>query len=157
MPRNLRKDKRFLQIRELLEQLEKDYGISKKEILEISEDILIPVSLYSSGLSSLEIIVKYLKEGKQFSLSTIAKLTGRSKQGVWQSLSHARKKHPKAFVSDASPYDFPVSIISDKKHSVLESIVVHLKEAHSLSYAQIARLLNRDQRTVWTVYNKVKK
>lgn len=47
---------------------------------------------------------------------------------------------------------FPVSILN--KHSGLQAIVVYLKDNKGLKFSCIARLLNRDQRTIWTSYNK---
>ena len=40
---------------------------------------------------------------------------------------------------------------------MLESTVVFLKDKCKLSYHEIAVLLNRDDRTIWTSYNKAKK
>lgn len=41
-------------------------------------------------------------------------------------------------------------------NSGLESIIKYLKEEKKLSYVEISKILNRDQRTIWTTYNKVK-
>lgn len=41
--------------------------------------------------------------------------------------------------------------------SGLEAIIKYLKEEHNLKYSQISKLINRDQRTIWTTYNKIKK
>jgi hypothetical protein len=51
----------------------------------------------------------------------------------------------------------PSSIFIDRKLSVLEILVEYLKEKRNLNYHQIASLLNRDDRTIWTVYNRAKK
>jgi len=51
----------------------------------------------------------------------------------------------------------PLSVLQDRSVAVLESIVEYLKEEKNLKYSEIATLLNRDQRTIWTVYNRVKK
>ena len=40
--------------------------------------------------------------------------------------------------------------------SGLEAIVKYLKEKQELSYSEISKLLNRDARTIWTTYNKIK-
>ncbi|MCK5283406.1 MAG: hypothetical protein KAK00_08420 [Nanoarchaeota archaeon] len=154
---DVRKDKRFLELRKLLDELQADYRISKKEILEFSEEISIPVSLFKPELGSFEVIVKYLIENRRLGISSVSRLTNRSRQGVWQAYDCSKKKHPVKFTVETSTYDFPVSIISDRKYSVLESIVKFLKEEFNLSYAQISRLLSRDQRTIWTVYNRTKK
>lgn len=156
MHRNVSKDKRFLEIKRLLGELERDYKISGEEILDISEEIIVPVGLFNSGLSSFEVIVKYLIEEKGKSLSIIAKLTNRSKQGVWQAYSHAKKKYHKKIITESSIYDFPLSIISDKQFSVLESIVKFLREEHNLQYSKIASVISRDQRTIWTVYERAR-
>lgn len=49
------------------------------------------------------------------------------------------------------------AIFRDRKLSVLEVLVEYLKDKKELSYHEIAVLLNRDDRTIWTVYNRVKK
>lgn len=48
----------------------------------------------------------------------------------------------------------PLRLFSNKKLGILEVIVKYLKENTPLSYAEIAKLLNRDQRTIWTTYSK---
>ena len=49
----------------------------------------------------------------------------------------------------------PITIFSQKLSS-LQAIVKYLHEKKTLSFAQIARLLQRDQRTIWATYNAVK-
>ncbi len=56
-----------------------------------------------------------------------------------------------------SPIDIPSNIFQDRSLSVLEIMVEYLKEQKGLSYHEIAILLNRDDRTIWTVYSRVKK
>jgi len=52
----------------------------------------------------------------------------------------------------------PLSVFSTKKLSVLEIVVKYLKENKEMRYSDIARLLNRDQRTIWVTYdNSLKK
>jgi DNA-directed RNA polymerase specialized sigma24 family protein len=41
--------------------------------------------------------------------------------------------------------------------SILESIVAYMKDARGLSYHEIALILNRNDRTIWTVYNRTAK
>ncbi|MFH0978582.1 MAG: hypothetical protein V1837_04740 [Candidatus Woesearchaeota archaeon] len=47
----------------------------------------------------------------------------------------------------------PISIFSNPELGILESAVKFLKENHSMSYAAIAKALNRDQRTIWCSYH----
>ena len=50
----------------------------------------------------------------------------------------------------------PVSIFRDRTLSVLEALVLYLKNT-GLTFKEISLHLNRDQRTIWTVYNRAKK
>ncbi len=58
--------------------------------------------------------------------------------------------------SDKS-YELPVSIFDNEELSALETITKYLKENENLRYTDIAKLLNRDQRTIWVTYNNSKK
>jgi hypothetical protein len=53
--------------------------------------------------------------------------------------------------------NIPTKILVDRTLSVLESIVEYLKEKKDMNYKEIGDLLNRDQRTIWTVYHRAKK
>ncbi|MBD3163717.1 hypothetical protein GF323_00790 [Candidatus Woesearchaeota archaeon] len=156
MYKDVSKDRRFLELKRILGELQREYSIPKEDILDACEDVKIPVSLFASGLSSLEIISKYLIENKARSVTSAAELCGRSKQGIWQAYREANKKFSGKFRPAISKHDFPAAIIKDRRYSVLESIVKFLREHHSLAYTRIAGLLNRDQRTVWTAYNRTK-
>lgn len=50
----------------------------------------------------------------------------------------------------------PISIFDDKL-GMLESISLYLKDELNLSFNQIARLLKRNYKTIWTSYDKAKK
>jgi transcriptional regulator len=47
----------------------------------------------------------------------------------------------------------PLSVFKDRKLTILESIIVYLREK-GLRYSEIAELVNRDQRNIWTIYSK---
>jgi len=47
----------------------------------------------------------------------------------------------------------PISIFNNKKLSVLEAVVKFLKEEQGLRHKEIGKLLNRDNRSIWTTYN----
>jgi len=51
----------------------------------------------------------------------------------------------------------PSSIFRDRTLKVLEVLVVFLKDEKGMNYHDIGLLLNRDERTIWTVYNRSKK
>lgn len=51
----------------------------------------------------------------------------------------------------------PSYVLRDRKLSALESIIEYLKEVRKLTYHEISILLNRDERNIWTMYNRAKK
>ena len=50
----------------------------------------------------------------------------------------------------------PISIFRDRELSVLEAIAEYLKDKKGMRYSEIAQLLNRDDRTIWTSYKRAK-
>jgi len=52
--------------------------------------------------------------------------------------------------------EVPSRIFKDRNVAVLEAVVEYMKDIEGLSYHEIAVLLNRNERTIWTVYNRVK-
>lgn len=58
---------------------------------------------------------------------------------------------------DSSKISFPSSALQNRDVSILEAVVVYLKDKKTFSYHEIALLLNRDDRTIWTCYNRAVK
>lgn len=146
----------------------KKQGLSSEEIfelvnkllkVEVKEEIKVPISVFNNDkLGSLETIVKYLRENLLLSFKQIASLTNRNNVALAVSYRNAKKKlEAKFVVEEISPYSLPVTILQDRKLSVLENIVSYLKDTFGLAYHKIALLLNRDDRTIWTVYQRAKK
>ena len=53
--------------------------------------------------------------------------------------------------------DIPLRILRDRDVAVLESIAEYLVNEKKMKYSEIGKLLNRDQRTIWSVCNRAKK
>jgi hypothetical protein len=51
----------------------------------------------------------------------------------------------------------PSSIFRDRSLAPLESISEYLKDQCGMSFHEIAVMLNRDDRTIWTCYTRAKK
>jgi hypothetical protein len=145
----------------------KKHGLSSKEIVGLvneslkvpeKEEVNVPISVFKNDhLGSLETIVKYLRENLLLTFKQIAILTNRNDIALAVSYRNAKRKFGEKFVEEISSYHIPVSILKDRKLSVLENIVSYLKSNFGLTYHSIALLLNRDDRTIWTVYQRAKK
>ncbi len=146
----------------------KEQGFTPQEIIElvnkilkvpVKEEVKVPISVFKNDyLSSLENIVKYLRENLLLSFKQIASLTNRNPIALAVTYRNAKKKLAEKFVvTEISPYSIPVSILQDRNISVLENVVAYLKDTFGLTYHKIAVLLNRDDRTIWTVYQRAKK
>ncbi len=145
----------------------KEQGLSPDEILklvvkslkvEAKGEVKVPLSVFKNDqLSSLEIIVKYLRENLLLTYKQIAELTNRNEIALAVTYRNSKKKLEAKFIEEISPYSIPVSILKDRNLSVLENIVSYFKDTFGLTYHKIAVLLNRNDRTIWTVYQRAKK
>jgi len=141
----------------ILNRLKRRYNISSTELLNLTqEEIQIPSSIFTKKLSPLEANIKYLKENLELDYKKIAELLGRNRKTVWQAYKNASKKQSKKFEVEKTEYNIPVSRFKDEL-SILETAVVYLKEQYNLSYHYIAQLLQRDERTIWTVHHRAMK
>ena len=117
-----------------------------------------PISIFrNSPLSGLEAITKYLKEELFLSFREIGQLTSRDERTIWGAYTNSKQKMPSSFNLEFSNYSIPLYIIKDRNVSILEAVTEYLKEQFGLRYCQIAPLINRNDRTVWTVYQRAKK
>jgi len=83
-------------------------------------------------------------------------------QLVLKSLKEKHDLNTKEVIELIAPHDkesvsIPIQVLQNRQFGVLESVVVYMKDELGLRYSEIARLLNRDDRTIWNVYNNAKK
>jgi len=121
------------------------------------KNINLPLSIFRNELSGLESIVTYLKESLGLRFCQIAQLLNRDDRTIWDSHHAATKKQTEPFNSIETPITIPLSACADRSLSILESLVVFLKEELQTKNCEIANLLNKDARTVWTVYSRAQK
>lgn len=150
---SINSEKQFLDSLEILRK----QGYKEKDILGLIKKPKegIPITIFSNDeLSSLETIVKFLKENKNLSFSEIASLLNRDQRTIWTTYSKAKKKKKEIFVVSESEYYLPFEIFRDRNLGVLENICLYLKDEYKLSFHEIAILLRRDDRTIWTSHHK---
>lgn len=120
-------------------------------------DTAIPIGIFDNdALSSLEAIVKYLKEEQKIRYCKIAKLLNRSNKTIWATYHKAIKKMPSSFKAYSTRILIPISAFSNRNFSILESLVGFVKEL-DYSNHEVGVMLHLDDRTIWTVYDRVKK
>lgn len=118
--------------------------ISQEKIKKIIEE------LESHNDLKQNLILNFLQQEETLShertIETLEKVT--------KHLKKIKKEKPKETITK---YSIPITIFSNRTLSTLEHIITYLKEHHKMRYKEIALLLNRDQRTVWTTYQRAKK
>jgi predicted DNA-binding protein (UPF0251 family) len=146
--------------------LEKEYGLGKDEIKGImskaekksAKEIRIPVSIFDNEeLSILETICKYLKEELMLNFHKIALSLNRNDRTIWATYNNSLKKRKEKLVVGKSEISIPLSLLKNRKFTAYELIVLHLKDSCKLNYHQMGILLRRDERNIWTTYQKARK
>ena len=154
--KDLSKENKIELISHFINELKKLHGVSEQDILAKNE-ISIPIGVFSNDvLGSLEAIVKYLKENLKIKFSKIAKMLNRSNKTIWATYSKSMKKMPSSFGDISHDIMIPASAISNRSYSTLESVVGFIKDL-DYSNHEAAQMLKLDDRTIWTVYDRVKK
>ena len=123
---------------------------------ESANEFNIPVSIFNKKLGSLESIVKYMKEELKLSNKKIGEMLNRDNRTIWSIYNKAKIKNPER-LNVKSKLFIPIDILKPRKLSVLESIVYYLKEHYKLRLHEIALYLQRNDRTIWTLYNRKRK
>ncbi len=107
----------------------------------------VPLSIFSSRLSGLQAIVRYLHDARKLPFSEIASLLGRDPRTVWSSYAQSRGV---AFRYEEDGFVVPLAPFARRDLSVLETLVAYLSGL-GFPNAEIARMLGLDPRTTWTV------
>lgn len=156
----IRDSARFGAEKQLLDSIEvlRNTGYTEEDILNLIKSREgIPITIFANDeLSSLETIVKFLKENKNLAFSEIASLLNRDQRTIWTTYNKASKKKKSVFIISESKYHIPFEIFRDRDLGVLENICFYLKNNFGLSFHEIAVLLRRNDRTIWTSYQKAK-
>ncbi len=139
----------------LTQKVQQRYGISKREVIEAlnEKEILIPVGIFSKDLGALEAITKYMKENLNMSYSEIAERLERNERTIWTSYKKSSEKARCGFELKEKGAEIPLHIFKNKDLTVLETAVSYLKEKE-FKFSEIAKLLGRDQRNIWTIYSR---
>ncbi|MBW2992451.1 hypothetical protein KY345_04505 [Candidatus Woesearchaeota archaeon] len=116
----------------------------------------IPITLFRYDLSPSELIIKYLKENLGLSTPKIAKLLNRNSGAILNSYNNANNKYPSGLFAKETNVNIPIEILANRNYSILENITIFLKEIKELKIKEISSLLNKNPKTISTVYRRAK-
>ena len=121
----------------------------------------IPVDVFNNSLSPLENVVLYMHLKLGLSQARIAEMLARDHTTIWTTLENALKKADRRKYGDMDVGDkriaVPISIFANRQLSILENLSIYIKDRFKLSYHEIALLLGKNDRTIWTVVSRAKK
>ncbi len=129
-----------------------------KEKQKQKTPLMIPSSiLRERKLGIMEAVVKYLKEEFHLTYHQVAVFLRRDDRVIWATYNNALRKHKEKLQPSEPNVWIPLPVFSDPEKGPLEAVSIYLKDSSSMSFKQIGDLLSRDNRVIWTVYNKRKK
>lgn len=151
--KDLSKEEKIELVSYFLEELKRQHNVREHEIIRRGASI--PIGIFANELSSLEAIVKYMKEELKLKFSKTARLLNRSNKTIWATYRKAARKIPSPFGEVSHDIMIPVSAFAERKFSTLESVVAFIKDL-DYSNHEVALMLHLDDRTIWTVYDRIK-
>ena len=142
------------------EKLAEKYGVGLDEVLATirakksrgAEEVKVPIDIFRQETGAAESLCKYLKENKGLNFSEIARAINRDPRTVWINYTNAVRK-----VSDrietSSKVLVSTKIFRDRNLSISEALVYYLR-SRGMKNAEVARMLGKDPRNVWTLYSR---
>ncbi|MCK5107106.1 MAG: hypothetical protein KAQ83_00080 [Nanoarchaeota archaeon] len=121
-----------------------------------TKNIQLPYSIFSTKLSCLETICKYLKEELNLSFNEMSELLNRKQITLRTTYNKTKQKHPKKFSSFDFQINIPINKLTNRKYTTFELLTIYLKENCNLSLNKIAEITNRNYKTIWTTYSRAK-
>ncbi len=161
------KKRHGISLKDLNDELKEKFDISVEEIASLikesesgeqealEEELSVPISIFSTkGLGPAEILVKYLKENRGKKFSEIASLLNRDDRTIWNEYNIASKRGTELVISES--LGIPLKVFEGREKSILETIILHLREK-GLTNSEIARMMGKDPRNIYTVYVRARK
>ena len=131
----------------------------KEQILKTinqNDEESFPLSLITiKQLANLEALVKYLRENKDLSYKEIGQKLNRKPNTLAVVYKNAKLKMQEPFKNLDDSTVIPYTAFSNDELSILESIVYYF-QCQGKKQIQIAKLIERDSRTIWTINKRIK-
>jgi DNA-directed RNA polymerase specialized sigma24 family protein len=141
----------------IINKFQLKYNIGKEELFGILEGKeAIPVSVFNRRLSPLETVSKYLHENRGMTITQISGALGKQPSSTWVAIRNAKKKCKSKLVAKRGCIHIPLEYLKSDKLSLLELVVVFLRDTRGLKFRGIGAMLKRNERTIWTAYHRGK-
>ncbi len=138
----------------MIKQAKERNDLNKVQIYELvnpRENIQVPTNIFTEELGGLEAIVKYLRENIGMSYAEIGKTIKRDERTIWNSYAKANEKKPEPLrITSEVKTRIPIEVFSNEKLTILEALIIYLRK-QGMSYAEIGRMIGRDQRNIRTI------
>ncbi|MFQ5475241.1 MAG: hypothetical protein ACE5DM_05390 [Candidatus Nanoarchaeia archaeon] len=149
------------QVFSTLVHLFKDQGLSPQQLMNMYQRTdqpidksVVPVSVFATSLSPSESLCKYLKEVHDLTYKEISLIINRDERSVWTSYRRSQEKGAALFTSLATDILIPVRIFADRRLSILEHVVLYLKEKTGVTSYKIAKMLNKTPSVIYTIHKR---
>ncbi|MBN2881616.1 hypothetical protein JXM83_06225 [Candidatus Woesearchaeota archaeon] len=127
--------------------------IAQFNSLVSKNELIIPISIFASGFSPYESIVKYLKENLNLRHKEISQYLGKSESSVWTTYRNSQKRNLSLKLDFSCVMPLSSYVL---KNSVLENVVMFLVDTQGMKIKDVSVLLDKSLSTIWTTYNKVR-
>ena len=162
-------NREFAQIKDKILDLSSKYKVPSSEITSLLRSFvdsfssfeanrdLVPVDIFDSNLGALEALVKYLREDCSMKNKQVSEMTGRKTTTVSTAYRKAVSKFSTRFKIKNPNFTVRLNILLAENYTVLENLIMYLRDNEKNKFSEIAKRLNRDIRSVWTIYNRAQK
>lgn len=121
------------------------------------DSLAIPLSIFSSEISPLRALVKFLHENRLKNFSEIANILSRDPRTIWTEYEPVKNlKQFSSRITTTETVFIDSKILSNRSLSILEAITSELS-LRGYSKKDMAKLLNKSPKTIWTVLDRASK
>ena len=148
--------KEFQELSKYISKLVNSLTLEEKKKLfdDLLKEKSVPLSVFQSNLSGLGALVYYLKNIEKKGFTEISQILNRKPSTISSTFYKIKNRRIKFLPTEIR---IPLSIFSNRKFSVLESLVSYLRDKQNFPLVKISQLTNKNPSTIKTTYWRYKK
>lgn len=144
-------------LRSHLRELQQSYGLTRTEMRRLltaePPELRIPLDIYTRQHGILEASVQYLVDRAGIAITDVADRLSRSESTIRNSLAKSRAKGPLPTSTQHGQEGVPTRILASRDDAPLRAVIGHLRQ-NGWRHCEIARALDRDQRTISSTWRR---